>query len=562
MPETTASPEISYLLEVDRTLLDILTQRASLYESVCAGIVRMGSEVIQTLGIPGSLTLQVVPLDAQTRVNQQFLRFTVQGTLCPYQDDLLRRVHSYVNLIPLRYEITPDDILHWLCKLATSQISSESEPDTLDDLQKDAKVTEFFGLLCSELIKRRPSVLFGSAQAENYSTLLSRHIEEMEPAAASAFPSPARLQSILGNVLDQGISLANAPEITKGISQSQECSEEEITERIIDALRSDIEIHVPLEYLRWLTTVDEDGPGGFAALRGTLFLHPGLRCPQSRFVQSKWLKPHCFALKIQHLTTLPQVDLSSELAYFLNAALDTLREYAPRLIYLTFVQEQLRQLNQYCPVLVKTIRTKVSDERLTRWLRELVAEGESIRDLRLLLEGFLDWDPNNAYTYLDRGYASLRLKNTEQAVRDFVRSREADPTYINATWMVIFTSMDRQRPGIEVAEQLKTIAAIDPSQPESHICEGVAFILKGMYKEGLAELDQVALTNPQTQDTYFWQGIAYAYLGQNQEATKNVYKALEQGLPPILLRPLYWLERDNASFYETSAVPLLTRFNI
>ncbi len=565
MPENPPAfevPEISCLLELDYTLLDALTKHESLYESVRAAIVHMGDEVIQTLGIPGRLALEVVALDEQTLLNNQFLRFTVQDTLCDYPDELLRRVHSYVNLIPLQSEVTPDDILNWLRKLATSQVPSEGEPDTLDDLQKDEKVTEFFGLLCSELIKRRPSVLLGPTQVEIYYTLLSRHIEELDPAPASRPPYPLWLQPILGNVLDLGVSLAKTLEIAKVISQSQECDQDKISEKIIDDLRSDIEIHVSLEYLRWLTTVDEDGPGRFAALRRALFQQQGLRCPISHFVQNERLKPHCFALKIQHLTTLPWVDLSSELVYFLSSALDTLCEYGHRLIDRTFVQEQLKQLNQYCPILVKTIHAKVSDERLTRWLRELVAEGGSIRDLRLILEQYLDWDPNNAHTYLDRGYTYLRLKNTEQAVSDFVRSREADPKNINAAWMVVYASMDRQRPKIEMAEQLETIAAIDPSQTESHICEGVALALKGKFEEGLVELEQSISLNPRTQDSHFWKGMIYAYMGRNQEAIKSVQKALEQGLPPILLKPLYWLEKDNPGFYEKSIVPLLARFNI
>ncbi len=607
MPENPpALPDISCLLELDRILLDALTKHESLYESVRAGIVRMGDEVIQTLGIPGRLALEVVALDEQTLLNNQFLRLTVQDILCDYPEELLRRVHSYVNLIPLQSKVTPDDVLHWLRKLATSQVASEDKPDTLDDVQKDEKVTEFFGLLCLELIKQRPSVLLGPTQAKIYCTLLSRHIEELDPAPASWPPDPQWLQAILGDILDLGISLANTLEIAKVLSQPQECSQDEISEKVIDALRSDIEIHVPLEYLRWLTTVDEDGPGGFAAVRSILFQRQGLRCPTSHFVQNERLKPHCFTLKIQHLTTLPWVDPSSELAYFLDYALNTLREYGCRLIHRTFVQEQLEQLNQYCPILVKTIHAKVSDEQLTHMLRALVAEGVSIRDLRLILERYLDYtyvnyeqdlthfirdlrlileryldytyvnyeqnlahfnrelelDPNNADTYLGRGYTYLRLKKTEQAVSDFVRSGEADPKNVNAAWMVVYAAMDRQRPGIEVAEHLEVIAAIDPSQTESHICEGVALALKGKFKEGLVELEQSILLNPQTQDSHFWKGMIYAHMGRNQEAIKSVQKALEQGLPPILLKPLYWLEKDNPGFYEKSVVPLLARFNL
>ncbi len=174
----------------------------------------------------------------------------------------------------------------------------------------------------------------------------------------------------------------------------------------------------------------------------------------------------------------------------------------------------------------------------------------------------LELDPSNADTYLNRGYTYLQLKNTEQAVSNFVKSTEADPKNVNAAWMVVYATMDRQRPGVEIAERLEVIAAIDLSQAESHICKGVALALKGKFKEGLEELEQAILPNPQTQDTHFWKGMIYAYMGRNQEAIKSVQKALEQGLPPILLKPLYWLEKNNPDFYEKSVVPLITRFNM
>ncbi len=39
-------------------------------------------------------------------------------------------------------------------------------------------------------------------------------------------------------------------------------------------------------------------------------------------------------------------------------------------------------------------------------------------------------------------------------------------------------------------------------------------------------------------------------------------KALEVGLPPVLLMPLYWLERDNPAFFARCAKGLLEEYDV
>ena len=55
---------------------------------------------------------------------------------------------------------------------------------------------------------------------------------------------------------------------------------------------------------------------------------------------------------------------------------------------------------------------------------------------------------------------------------------------------------------------------------------------------------------------------AYFYRGRNHVAIEAVEKALEVGLPPILLTPLHWLEKDLPDFYEQHAAPLLARYDV
>lgn len=76
----------------------------------------------------------------------------------------------------------------------------------------------------------------------------------------------------------------------------------------------------------------------------------------------------------------------------------------------------------------------------------------------------------------------------------------------------------------------------------------------------MEQLIQLSHSVPDT--FYFWTGMLFAYLGQYKEAIKAFTQALEAGLPPILLTPLYWFEYDHLEAYKICAVPLLTQYNI
>ena len=88
--------------------------------------------------------------------------------------------------------------------------------------------------------------------------------------------------------------------------------------------------------------------------------------------------------------------------------------------------------------------------------------------------------------------------------------------------------------------------------------------LRGKLREGLAELEQAISFEPKSWDAYFWKGMlcAYYYRGRTLVAREAVEKAVEVGLPPVLLRPLHWLEKDVPEFYEQHAAPLLAQYEL
>ncbi|MBA2681925.1 MAG: tetratricopeptide repeat protein [Ktedonobacteraceae bacterium] len=172
---------------------------------------------------------------------------------------------------------------------------------------------------------------------------------------------------------------------------------------------------------------------------------------------------------------------------------------------------------------------------------------------------------NPDYTaYLERGYSYLHLKRKELALADFITGTEKDPQNVNRAWMALWTSFDKQRPNREVAERLEKIASIDPQQYEASCCKAVASALRGNIKEGLALLEQILQHHPDSQDTHFWYGMLSAsyHPYRPQPAITAIEKALEYGMPPILLTPLYWLEKDRPDFFQHYARPLLDRYGM
>ena len=114
----------------------------------------------------------------------------------------------------------------------------------------------------------------------------------------------------------------------------------------------------------------------------------------------------------------------------------------------------------------------------------------------------------------------------------------------------------------ETAERLETIAAVNPQDYVAYVCQGVALGLLGKLKEGMAAIEEAIALDPEMWDAYFWKGMICAYLGRNSLAIESVEKALEVNLPPILLTPLYWLERDRPDFFRVYAAPLLAKYNV
>ena len=204
-----------------------------------------------------------------------------------------------------------------------------------------------------------------------------------------------------------------------------------------------IEIRMPEEYLRGITTAEPfAGYEQFGLLRDGLFFELGLHYPEFRFVTDEGLRQASVAFRINNVTTLPWAGLRPE-ELLVNEAPDRLRLLdiegraavsptgiacsiasikdrgaleAARLtvwdalgyvglclaqilrgrsvcfVHRGSVETMLEQLSQAFPALVAAARGRYRVEEITGVLRDLAAEGVSVRNLRLILENLLDYD--------------------------------------------------------------------------------------------------------------------------------------------------------------------------
>ena len=203
----------------------------------------------------------------------------------------------------------------------------------------------------------------------------------------------------------------------------------------------------------------------------------------------------------------------------------------------------------------------------------------------------INLDPKYAIAYYNRGDVYALLKQIEQAAADYTQANDLDPSLaynsrifdylklyhithatkhhsmmfqynpndIYSAWVWLWGNMGKHRINQDFAIQLKNIAQIDAECYVAHLCRAIALALDNKLDEGLKELYKAISIEPKQPDAYFWKGMlcAYYYRGRYEMAVESIRKAVELELVPMLLTPLYWLEKDRPDFFESYAKPLL-----
>jgi flagellar biosynthesis component FlhA len=424
------APRLMFSLQVNPVLQRVITPRDPLNEAVHEALVQGLNGLMETLGIPGKPAVGIKALEGPLP-GGRFLRVGVEDQVLRYSDEDVQSVYSWLNGSIFRTDVTPPEILAWLNRISELG-ASESDHQM---------VATFLSQISVEIIKAQPSVLLGGSQLEAYRTSLP--IPSIGESGKWP-PDPTWLLPILSEVLRLKISIADKQAVTDTLSQNIARSWPDACEELIDALYPDaIDIHLPEEYMRQLTTIDSDNRAGLLAfLRDGLFAELGVVYPEFRLVPDAQLPPKQFMFKLNHLTCIRQVGLGpeeclvndtpdrlkqlhisanaagnpatgtpnsitslenknalesdgfttwDEMGYLILSLAAVLRRSSSCFVHRRFTEGLLNLANTAFPALVKTVRSSLSAERITAVLRTLVSEELSVRNSRLILERLSDY---------------------------------------------------------------------------------------------------------------------------------------------------------------------------
>jgi tetratricopeptide (TPR) repeat protein len=224
---------------------------------------------------------------------------------------------------------------------------------------------------------------------------------------------------------------------------------------------------------------------------------------------------------------------------------------------------------------------------------ELKEYHKTLEDLKRAFE--LDpEDPLAAHVQFERGCAYLSLKDLFQAITYFQHSCELNSVWCQDIflWAMAWSKLCWCFPTSQIREHLETLAAeghyiptptfaSSPAQSPNfsrpyiaYVCRGVLFWFDKEFEKACVELQQAALLDYSQDwpylareywrewDAPFWLGMTYLALDQEEEARKSIEQALGLEMPPILLKPLYWFEREKPVLYERYIQPLFDRYGI
>jgi flagellar biosynthesis component FlhA len=435
-------PFTNLLLGLSFELPGLSNPGESLYQEVQQEIISGVDHLLTVLGIPGNSSVQITSPETISR-KDRFLRLSINGRNCRYPDELPQRVYSYIVG------------LHSAQVANKAQISSWVQRENNDqEFATDRNLVDFLKLICLEIIKIQPSVLFGQAQAAAYLSKLITQVSESSGLAEASIFDVVTLRRMLSTLLDLKISIADIDTVYQIMEEklTGKLSPEEITEHLIVALQSNnIEIQMPGDDLKQMTLAgSENDKNNYSLLRDGLFYELGLYFPEFRFNTNEKLKPGSFAFKINHLTTIPYLALPkgkilvndapgrlnllniagipainpnqgyegslidiqfkeiaesaglttwNQTGYLILSLAGELKRHGSYFVHHTEIEKKLNHLGISFPALVEGVKKTSSVEKITQVLRSLIAEQLSIRNLPLILEQILNYD----YIVVDSG---------------------------------------------------------------------------------------------------------------------------------------------------------------
>jgi flagellar biosynthesis component FlhA len=369
-------------------------------------------ELLEALGVAGDANVEVGPKPSRTSTNR-FVTYRCNGTVCRFPDETLRLCDQYAR-----------------GRLLTADQFGDShiDPSAFED------PAEVIALACIESVKRHPRVL------------MSR---EVAAAVRGTLPGGMPmdddwLASVLGEVLELGISLARRDAIADVLREAHALPAGEAAELLIAAVRPDvIEIRARPEYLRFITAASARRFGMLASLRQETFNELGVSLPPFRLVADARLNRSAFEFKINDLTALPWIGLEADrrmaviepsllelsdipaepgvapgsavpcsviadedearvnqlgiptwdqLDYLYMSFMHVLRAHAQRLVDGRWIAARLDEISESVPRIARAATGTIDRGRLARICRSLLDEQLSVRGLPTILERVLEND--------------------------------------------------------------------------------------------------------------------------------------------------------------------------
>jgi len=416
---------LSLSFQLPGSLVSLADAQSPLSSAVRGAVQQSVKALLEHFGIPAEPTITISARGTDVAAGGKVVRLTVDGRLTRYPDELLQHAYCYVNGQLLDPEATPASIHAWLKE------NCERAPDT----DSGRRVVAFLRLTCVKILEREPAVLLGLPQARSYAAALVG-----APDADAEW-----LLSILRQVLDLRISLARRQVVADVLAKTprEGNAATAIVEELITALRRDtVDIQIDKPSLRELTTTwAADGPAMFPFLRDGLFEELGLPFPKLRFVVVDDVQPGSFAFRVNDLVSLPLFGLGpgqlmvndtaerlrpsafeavptanpatgqpnaiieaasdqraqqqglttwNQIGYLILCLAEFLRQNGWCTVHRGGVLRQLQQLDGAFPALLRMVRSRRTDDEITRLLRALVRDRVSVQNLRAILESLLD----------------------------------------------------------------------------------------------------------------------------------------------------------------------------
>ena len=132
---------------------------------------------------------------------------------------------------------------------------------------------------------------------------------------------------------------------------------------------------------------------------------------------------------------------------------------------------------------------------------------------------------NLSIAHSNRGNAYLRLAQNQQALQDFNRAIEIDPTNARAfqnrgNFYFMSEKYD------EAISNYDQAIRSDPSYDRAHVNRGLAFLQQEKYAEAIRNFDAALKLNPDSAPAYNNRGAAYQQSGEKNRAIEDYKKAL------------------------------------